>query len=36
MYDPARAPGFKNGHNGHDLSGDGGRPSTERHKEHVH
>src|SRR6266850_4825789 len=34
MYDPARAPGYKNGHNGHDHNGDT-HPSTERHKEHV-
>jgi ferredoxin len=28
MYDPARAPGYKNDHNGH--------PATEPQKEHVH
>jgi ferredoxin len=31
MYDPARAPGHKNGHNGHV-----GHPVTEPQKEHVH
>src|SRR3989454_967351 len=34
MYDPARASGYKNGHNGH--VGENGRATPERQKEHVH
>jgi len=34
MYDPARASGYKNGHNGH--VGENGHAAPERSKEHVH
>src|SRR6266542_325047 len=36
MYDPTRAPGHKNGHNGHPATAPQKEHVTERPKEHVH
>jgi hypothetical protein len=36
MYDPARAPGHKNGHDHNRPAGGNEHAATERPKEHVH